>query len=85
MSAAVTMAADDAAATASAAGVDEIEITEIDMGKLVGGGSFGQVYAGTWRGTAVAVKLLRGASELDHDPRTLRDFRAEVRMLSRLR
>jgi len=57
---------------------------------MIGGGSFGKVFRATWRGTAVAVKILRypppgGTPAQGKDDPLLRDFRAEVSMLSRLR
>jgi serine/threonine protein kinase len=37
-------------------------MSEIRLDRLIGGGAFGQVYRGTWMGTAVAVKILTSLS-----------------------
>ncbi len=40
-------------------GADEIHMDEVDLISKLGGGSFGSVYRGAWRGAPVAVKYIR--------------------------
>ncbi|CAM9110746.1 unnamed protein product [Phaeothamnion confervicola] len=63
----------------------EIPYSELQIGILIGGGGFGQVYRATWRGTAVAVKVLIAAAQDEMDEQVLDDFRAEVEILAGLR
>lgn len=42
-----------------AVGESEVDLREVRMESLIGGGSFGEVHKGSWRGTLVAVKLLK--------------------------
>uniref|UniRef100_A0A7S0RF32 non-specific serine/threonine protein kinase n=1 Tax=Chlamydomonas leiostraca TaxID=1034604 RepID=A0A7S0RF32_9CHLO len=60
----------------------EIDPAEIDFGQRIGVGSYGEVFKGVWRGTEVAVKRFL---EQNLSPATVRDFRAEVSIMSRLR
>ena len=46
---------------AAAAGATAIRPSELRLGKEIGTGSYGVVYSGTWRGTTVAVKILRAS------------------------
>ncbi|KNC46232.1 serine/threonine protein kinase [Thecamonas trahens ATCC 50062] len=55
---------------------------ELTVGKAVGAGSYGTVYAGKWRSTAVAVKRTRTK---EMSPAQLREFVDEASMLLRLR
>ncbi|KNC49902.1 TKL protein kinase [Thecamonas trahens ATCC 50062] len=55
---------------------------ELTLGKAVGAGSYGTVYAGKWRATAVAVKRTRTKNMT---PAQLREFVDEASMLLRLR
>ncbi|KNC53576.1 TKL protein kinase [Thecamonas trahens ATCC 50062] len=59
-----------------------IDANELVIGSAVGEGSFGTVYAGTWRATAVAVKRTRC---VELSGRQLREFVDEASMLMRLR
>jgi len=43
----------------STTGADEIHMDEVDLISKLGGGSFGSVYCGVWRGAPVAVKYIR--------------------------
>jgi hypothetical protein len=40
-------------------GADEIHMDEVDLISKLGGGSFGSVYCGAWRGAPVAIKYIR--------------------------
>lgn len=51
---------------------------EIEIGKKVGGGAFGEVYEGVWRSTSVALKKL-------HDEEQISEFLAESKVLKDLR
>eukprot|EP00727_Mastigamoeba_balamuthi_P006829 m51a1_g2767 putative tyrosine (836) ;mRNA; r:999894-1003775 len=42
-----------------------IDVDELEVGTLVGEGSFGTVFRGTWRGNTVAIKQLRNAGDLN--------------------
>jgi serine/threonine protein kinase len=39
-----------------------IDMSDVHLDRLIGGGAFGQVYRGTWQGTTVAVKILTSLS-----------------------
>lgn len=39
-----------------------IDMSDVHLDRLIGGGAFGQVYRGTWHGTTVAVKILTSLS-----------------------
>ena len=45
--------------TTFTSGADEIHMDEVDLISKLGGGSFGSVYRGAWRGAPVAVKYIR--------------------------
>ena len=60
----------------------EIKIQDLEFGQRIGIGSYGEVYKGKWRGTEVAIKRLL---EQKLSPSTVRDFRLEVNLLSKLR
>jgi len=72
------------AAPAAAAVVNDIEIpfAELKFGDRIGEGTFGLVYKATWRGSPVAVKMLKMQSITDH---ALQEFRKELQILTRLR
>ncbi|KAG2433495.1 hypothetical protein HYH02_012613 [Chlamydomonas schloesseri] len=60
----------------------EIDPKELTLGQRIGIGSYGEVYKGSWRGTEVAVKRFL---EQNLSPPTIRDFRDEVLIMSKLR
>lgn len=60
----------------------EIDIKDIEFGQRIGIGSYGEVYRGKWRGTEVAIKRFL---EQKLSISTVRDFRLEVSLLSKLR
>lgn len=63
-----------------------LQIGDLAMEHVLGGGAFGQVWRGTWRGTPVAVKVLSGALQRETMPEVeLKAFVDEVSMLARLR
>jgi len=57
-----------------------IDANEVTVAKRIGGGSFGDVYAGSVVGVPVAIKMLRSVQE-----ETIRSFRAEIILTSSLR
>ncbi|CAN0179444.1 unnamed protein product, partial [Ectocarpus fasciculatus] len=58
----------------------DLPFDKLELGELIGGGGFGQVYQGVWRGTPVAIKVLLPAAQRDLDEELAADFRAEVLM-----
>eukprot|EP00727_Mastigamoeba_balamuthi_P003259 m51a1_g12930 putative protein kinase (323) ;mRNA; r:1695-2941 len=85
---AVTEAAESQKALQEAERVDdkdeyewEIPYAELELGKKMGEGTFGIVYRGRWRGTPVAIKMLKS----NVTAHVLRDFKAEVGLMGRMR
>eukprot|EP01099_Mayorella_cantabrigiensis_P003713 TRINITY_DN2801_c0_g1_i1.p1 TRINITY_DN2801_c0_g1~~TRINITY_DN2801_c0_g1_i1.p1 ORF type:complete len:469 (+),score=95.81 TRINITY_DN2801_c0_g1_i1:1003-2409(+) len=64
--------------------ITKIPLQEIQIGKLIGRGSFGQVFRGTWKGVVVALKLL-DFSLLELDENILNDFVTEIRIMNALK
>lgn len=60
----------------------EIPFSEIAFGDRIGEGTFGLVYKATWRGSPVAVKMLKMQNITEH---ALQEFRKELQILARLR
>jgi serine/threonine protein kinase len=58
----------------------DISSSELQQGDLVGSGSFGDVYKGTWRGQEVAIKRLRMRTL---DPHMVQDSNAETQLMWR--
>ncbi|CAM9212307.1 unnamed protein product [Laminaria digitata] len=63
----------------------ELPFQKLELGELIGGGGFGQVYRGVWRGTPVAIKVLVPVAQRELDDELAADFSAEVLMLAALR
>lgn len=61
----------------SSKGEWEIPPTEIHVEQKIGGGSFGTVFKGEWRGTEIAIKVIK--NEVDTD-----EFDIEMDIISRL-
>eukprot|EP01041_Mallomonas_annulata_P009907 gene9907-20604_t len=63
-----------------------ISFQELSLSHVLGGGSFGQVWEGVWKGTPVAVKILSVSQVVTSiDSNVLSAFDAEVAMLASLR
>jgi len=62
-----------------------IHLKDLSLSTVLGGGAFGQVWRGNWRGTPVAVKVLSAACQSAIPEAVLRAFEDEVSMLSGLR
>jgi tRNA A-37 threonylcarbamoyl transferase component Bud32 len=60
----------------------EIKVTDLELGKRIGKGSFGEVYLGRWRGTVVAIKKLPFHSL---DKELLKEIYREVTIMKGLR
>ena len=54
-------------ANGSFEGIHRIDPSELDLGKTVGRGGFGEVKRATWRGTVVAVKIIATAGSRESD------------------
>lgn len=59
-----------------------IPYEEIEVERQIGAGSFGTVYAGSWRGGKVAIKTIQGG---DFSTEDLDEFLAEAQVMSGLR
>jgi len=60
----------------------EIPFSEVKMTQKLGEGTFGVVYKGDWRGSSVAVKVMKMQNVTEQ---ALLEFRKELNILSRLR
>eukprot|EP00891_Asterochloris_glomerata_P009732 jgi/Astpho2/9732/e_gw1.00149.41.1_t len=77
-----TPAQESALESAGEADEWEIPYEELELGPRIGIGSFGEVYKGNWRHTDVAVKRFL---EQDLSPQLMKEFRAEVSIMKRLK
>ena len=63
----------------------EIDIeSEVELQELIGAGTFGEVYSGTWHGTHVAVKRLHNQGGIAGHKEMLDEIRVEVQVLQTL-
>lgn len=62
-------------------GWEDIDVSELDIGKRIGGGGFAIVYEATWRGKSVAVKTLFDPKVDDALKREFMDELHSMRML----
>ena len=60
----------------------EVDISEIKYGSVIGRGTFGEVYKGTWRGAVVAVKKLNSAQMGEE---FVKEYEREVYLMRTLR
>eukprot|EP00602_Paraphysomonas_sp_CaronLab_P007406 CAMPEP_0185029326 /NCGR_PEP_ID=MMETSP1103-20130426/15559_1 /TAXON_ID=36769 /ORGANISM="Paraphysomonas bandaiensis, Strain Caron Lab Isolate" /LENGTH=539 /DNA_ID=CAMNT_0027564017 /DNA_START=88 /DNA_END=1707 /DNA_ORIENTATION=+ len=65
--------------------VASIDMKDIKLLHVIGGGAFGQVWKASWQGTPVAVKVLSSVCQRSASEEELRVFTDEVNMLARLR
>lgn len=63
-----------------------LQLSDLNLQHILGGGAFGQVWRGDWKGTPVAVKILSSACQSDNIPaQILSSFEDEIGILSQLR
>ena len=62
-----------------------VSLQDLKLAHVLGGGTFGQVWKGSWKGTPVAVKILSQSCQKALPSSVLSDFDSEVAMLSSLR
>ena len=60
----------------------EISSAEVELHHLLGKGSYGEIYKGTWRGNSVAVKKIKGGAQLALS--VYAEFRREVWLMTGL-
>nr|CCA23310.1 protein kinase putative [Albugo laibachii Nc14]CCA24354.1 protein kinase putative [Albugo laibachii Nc14] len=61
---------------------ENIPVSDLELGRVIGQGAFGKVHEGRWRGRAVAIKVLI-CQDLRHD--IMKELESEVRIMSVLR
>ena len=74
-----------AARRGDGADFDEIPMSDLEFGRQIGRGAFGEVFRGRYRGTDVAIKRLCVLDGADGDRRALSEFKRELSFLTRLR
>lgn len=62
-----------------------IDMRDLTLQHVLGGGAFGQVWQATWKSTPVAVKVLSSTCGNNSNEEELRAFNDEVQMLAHLR
>ena len=62
----------------------QISYSELELGKKIGEGGFGEVYCAKWRGTTVAVKILKHKGDSYFTPDEASRFSKEVSILRAL-
>ena len=62
-----------------------ISLSQLSLTQPIGGGAFGQVWKGTWRGTPVAVKILSPSCLSNIPHKVLNAFDDEINILASLR
>lgn len=69
---------------ATAAGATAIDHFEVKLGAIVGSGHFGVVHAASWRGSKVAVKVLRESLGQHEFAKAQADIVSELRTMSKV-
>lgn len=62
-----------------------LNMKEITLEHVIGGGAFGQVWRASWHGTPVAVKVLSSVCQKQVPQALLQAFMDEIQMLARMR
>eukprot|EP00899_Mesostigma_viride_P006497 jgi/Mesvir1/15849/Mv03397-RA.1 len=75
-------ATDNTGLAAKLPSTEDIDVRDIEYGKRIGIGSFGEVYRADWKGSDVAVKKL---IDIELTDQLLAEFKAEVAIMKKLR
>lgn len=62
-----------------------VDVSEIDFGRRLGAGAYGEVYEAKWRRSRVAVKRLLTGGRWQMEEKSVREFFAEMEILSNAR
>jgi len=62
-----------------------VNYDEVELGEQIGAGTYGVVYKGIWRGSAVAVKVIRPNVLIGMGEAEIENFKGEAYIMSRLR
>ena len=62
-----------------------VNCDEVELGEQIGAGTYGVVFKGLWRGSAVAVKVIRPNVLVGMGDAEIENFKSEAYIMSRLR